>query len=96
MTLTPKRIEGIARELAARSDPDVTQAIRRYAPEEKIALRQAIEMQRQAQGINLDGAVEVPGRRFGEQNGSYWLRGEMIAAGKRPSAKRRPCSLSPL
>jgi hypothetical protein len=74
MSLTAKRIERLAHELAPRSDREVSQAINRFDVEEKIALRQAIAMQREAQGIHLDGAAEVPGRRPGEQNGAYWLR----------------------
>jgi hypothetical protein len=74
MTLTAKRLEVMAQELAARSDRDVTAAIKRYDPEDKIALKHAIQMQREAQGISLDGAAEVPGRRIGEMDGSYWLR----------------------
>jgi hypothetical protein len=74
MTLTAKRIEAMARELAASSDKHVTEAIKRYDPEAKIAIRHAIQMQREAQGITLDGAAAVPGRRVGEQDGSYWLR----------------------
>jgi hypothetical protein len=74
MTLTPRRIERMASELAARSDRDVAEAIKRYDAQDKIALKHAIQMQREAQGITLDGAAEVPGRRLGEQDGSYWLR----------------------
>jgi hypothetical protein len=74
MTLTAKRIEHLARELAARSDRDVTETIKQYDPEEKIALKHAIAMQREARGISMDGAAEVPGRRLGEQDGSFWLR----------------------
>jgi hypothetical protein len=74
MTLTPKRIEHLAHELAASSDQRVTQTIKQYDPETKIAIRQAISMARQAQGISMDATAEVPGRHAGEQNGSYWLR----------------------
>jgi hypothetical protein len=74
MTLSPKRIEAMARELAACNDQRVTEAIKQYDPETKIAIRQAVSMQREAQGIHLDGAAEVPGRHLGEQDGSYWLR----------------------
>jgi hypothetical protein len=74
MTLTPGRIEVMARELAARSDRDVAEAIKRYDAQDKIALKHAVQMAREAQGITLDGAAEVPGRRIGEQDGAYWLR----------------------
>jgi hypothetical protein len=74
MTLTAKRLEVMAHELAARSDRDITAVIKQYDPESRIAIRQAIALQREAQGITLDGAAEVPGRRVGEQDGSYWLR----------------------
>jgi hypothetical protein len=71
--MTAKRIEGLSRELAARSDRDVTAAIKQYDPETKIAVRHAISLQREAQGIQAK-ADDPPGRRLGEQNGSYWLR----------------------
>jgi hypothetical protein len=74
MSLTTKRIEVMARELAACSAEEVSQAIKAYAPEERISIKHAIHMQREAQGITLDGVAEVPGRRLGEQDGSYWLR----------------------
>lgn len=74
MILTAKRLEGLAYELAAHTDEEVTKAIRPYTPEEKIALRHAIALQREARGLSMDGAADVPGRRLAEQNGSYWLR----------------------
>lgn len=73
MHLTAQRIERLAHEPAARSDRDVTAAIKRHDPETRIAVRQAIQMQREAHGIQAKGAVPE-GRRLGEQDGSYWLR----------------------
>jgi hypothetical protein len=73
MTLTAKRIEHLAHELVGCSDQDITTAIKRYDPEDKIAVRLAIELQREAQGIQAKAAEPV-GRRFGEQDGSWWLR----------------------
>jgi len=73
MTLTAKRIEHLASSLAASNDADVTTAIKRYDVETKVAIRLAIELQREAQGIQAK-AADVPGRQIGEQDGSYWLR----------------------
>jgi hypothetical protein len=73
MPLTAKRIEHLACQLAGRTDQDVTHAIRVYDVETKIAIRHAIAMQQEAQGIQARAAA-VPGRRLGEQDGSYWLR----------------------
>jgi hypothetical protein len=73
MVMTPKRLGHLARDLAARSDQDITAAIQQYDPETKIAVRHAIDLQREARGIEAK-ADELPSRRLGEQNGSYFLR----------------------
>jgi threonine dehydratase len=41
MTLTAKRIEGLARELAGCNERDVAETIQQYAAENRIAIRDA-------------------------------------------------------
>ena len=74
MSLSPQRLARLAHDLAAHPDHAVQQAITPYDVETRVAIRHAIAMAREAQGLTLDGAAEVPGRRLGEQDGSYWLR----------------------
>jgi hypothetical protein len=59
--------------LVASSATAITKALEPYDPETRIALRHAVALQSEAQGIQAQ-ASELPGRRLGEQNGSYWLR----------------------
>jgi hypothetical protein len=73
MSLSLQRIERLAHELTARSDQAVLEAIKRYDVETKVAIRHAIGMQREAQGLQAQ-ADEPSGRRPFEPDGAYWLR----------------------
>jgi hypothetical protein len=73
MILTAKRIEGLAHELATRSDQAVREAIKQYDVDTRLALKLAIDLQRDARGMQAQ-ADDPPGRHLGEQNGAYWLR----------------------
>jgi len=74
MTLTAKRIEHLARELAARSDQAIRQAISEYDPESRLALKIAVTMARRSRGISAQTDDAPQGRRAGEQDGAYWVR----------------------